>query len=369
MTAYNTFMPLQEALRARSIPALDGLRAIFVVVVILCHAGMTYSPAGHGVEGFFVLSGFLITWLLLQEEAATGSISLRSFYARRALRLFPAFYTFWFIYGALVFVVRHEFPIRQYISSFFYVSNYYIAIVRPEHMAMEHTWSLAIEEQFYALWPMLFLLLRSQRRRMAGLAVFIAASAVYRIVLVANGVPFDWMYFAFDTRASQLGTGCLMAVVLHSRKYDSFFQALTSRTWYSIAVFLLLCCSIVGSSIGGNLGYVYGFGLAFTLDPFLIALWVCQTVALSQSRTWSWLNSAPFRYVGGKLSYSMYLYHWLIAAALVHTNLPVVWKGIFSVAGCIVVSACSYHLVELPFLRMKKRFTPEATHAAASRAA
>jgi peptidoglycan/LPS O-acetylase OafA/YrhL len=107
-----------------SIPALDGIRALSVLLVILSHLGVSWASGAHGVMAFFVLSGFLITWLLLKESEAAGRISLRSFYARRTLRIFPAFYVFWITYFVLTWLGQHRTEWPAYISAFFYLSNY-----------------------------------------------------------------------------------------------------------------------------------------------------------------------------------------------------------------------------------------------------
>ena len=102
-----------------SIPALDAIRALSVLLVILSHLGVSWASGAHGVMAFFVLSGFLITWLLLKENDETGHISLRGFYARRALRIFPAFYLFWLTYIILARLVHHPPEWAVYLSAFF----------------------------------------------------------------------------------------------------------------------------------------------------------------------------------------------------------------------------------------------------------
>src|SRR5438105_3314001 len=158
---------LGRSLSARHLPALDGLRMVSAFLVVLYHSGFEHVPGGHGVLAFFVISGFLITWLLLQEEARRGAVSLRLFYVRRTLRIFPAFYAFWLLWtGALLLSGR---PIHwpQALSALGYVSNYYQAISGDPNTGYSHTWSLAIEEQFYLLWPMSFIALRRRPRAIA----------------------------------------------------------------------------------------------------------------------------------------------------------------------------------------------------------
>jgi peptidoglycan/LPS O-acetylase OafA/YrhL len=124
---------------------------------------------GTGVLVFFVLSGFLITWLLLKEEERFGTISLKLFYLRRTLRIFPAFYVYWILLVGSVLIVGRRVLIAQAVCSLLYVNNYYQAIFGDPNTGLSHTWSLGIEEQFYLLWPVTFLLLKANKRRISFL--------------------------------------------------------------------------------------------------------------------------------------------------------------------------------------------------------
>ena len=157
----------------KRIPGLDGIRALSIILVILCHAlnGVTtWSQYGaFGVESFFVLSGFLITWLLCVEEDKRGAVSLPSFYARRALRILPP--AFLYIAAASLLGVLGWADLAR--NEPFYAA-FFVRNLMPNggpHLA--HFWSLAIEEQFYLLWPVVFLLLRSDRRRLVFTALLI----------------------------------------------------------------------------------------------------------------------------------------------------------------------------------------------------
>ena len=129
------------------------------------HLGLTWMPAGLGVLAFFVLSGFLITWLLLKEHERYGSISLRLFYIRRSLTIFPAFYVYAAIVIGGLLVVGGRIVWPQVAASLLYVNNYYQAIYGDPNTGLSHTWSLGVEEQFYLLWPVVFvsLLRRPQK--------------------------------------------------------------------------------------------------------------------------------------------------------------------------------------------------------------
>ena len=137
---------LNAKLRRPTIPSLNGLRALAILLVFLVHAKVTAQTGVLGVEGFFVLSGFLITWKLFEEDAAAGHVSIRQFYFRRVLRIFPAFYGFWLISVGQILLRRGPVPWADAMAAFFYVSNYYHGLRSATGPFMLHTWSLSVEE-------------------------------------------------------------------------------------------------------------------------------------------------------------------------------------------------------------------------------
>ena len=138
MTSAALPISLTAALKRPSLPSLDGLRAVAVFIVVLYHFGLTAVNGGQGVLIFFVISGFLITWLLLKEEEKWGSVSLKLFYLRRTLRIFPAFYAYWILvvvgFGLLG---KHVHPV-QATAAFFYVNNYYQGIFGDPKIGRAH---------------------------------------------------------------------------------------------------------------------------------------------------------------------------------------------------------------------------------------
>lgn len=331
-------------------------------MVILAHLGVPWASGPHGVLAFFVLSGFLITWLLLKENDKTGSVSLRNFYIRRALRIFPAFYVFWVIYVVLATVIqgRHEWV--QYLAAFFYLTNYYGAIAVPEHMAMTHTWSLGVEEQFYLLWPGLFIFFKDDLRRLTRvLSVIIVAIWVYRLILYTQHFAnHNWLFSAFDCRADHLAIGCLTAVLIKRRAASRTFSVLTANPAAPLLTLALLAGSMYLWFLSGD---PYQFLVGFMLDPVLLAILMVQWIATSDTFAWQWLNWPFVRYLG-RISYSAYLYHWLADNALItrFAAWPLSLKALLALAGTTALASASYFLVERPFLNLKKRFEAPGTH-------
>jgi peptidoglycan/LPS O-acetylase OafA/YrhL len=311
--------PLAAGLEKSHLPSLDGIRAIAVSLVVFYHLGIPGVPGGMGVLIFFVLSGFLITWLLLKEEERFGHISLKLFYARRTLRIFPAFYVYWSLIVALwVISSRHLFRARA-ICSFLYVNNYYQAVFGDPNTGLSHTWSLGVEEQFYLLWPITFLLLRNNGRRIRFLLWSIAAVWLYRefLVFVVHRSQ-GYIYEAFDTRADHLMIGCNLAVALRERVWVRLWHLLVaspSRIWITFTGL------IISAALGYFLRTIYRDSLAFIVDPLLTASLIVQGTAYSSAALGKLLNWSWMRYLGA-ISYSVYLYHPLAMGWIRRTIVP-----------------------------------------------
>lgn len=349
---------LRAALGRQQLPGLEGVRAIAAFLVVFYHAGVPFVSGGLGVLVFFVLSGFLITWLLLKEDGATGSVSLRDFYIRRALRIFPAFYA----YGGLLIAVtllRHRAVFwPQAVASLLYVNNYYQALHGDPNTGFSHTWSLAIEEQFYLLWPVGFLLLRADLRRLAWfLAGTIAAVWVYRSILIfVFNANQGYLYEAFDARADHLLIGCLLAAVLRAGFFPAFWKWMCARSWTAAATAGALAASSLAE---WRYGSMYRDAISFIVNPVLAALWITQMIAFSGAGGWRWMNWAWVRYLGA-ISYSIYLYQ-QVTISVPDKLLPAystVVRLAASVAIVVMAASLSHFCVERPFLRLKARFKP-----------
>lgn len=359
----NPIADLQASLASSHIPALDGLRAIAVFLVIFYHFGFEWIPGAHGVMIFFVLSGFLITWLLLKENEKHGRISISGFYTRRVLRIFPAFYCYWILLVALLLVTGRKILWPQAISSLLYVSNYYNAINGDPNTGFSHTWSLAIEEQFYLLWPVLFVLLRRNLKRMTlFLTCLILSVWIYRAVLCfLLNVDQGYIYAAFDTRLDHLMVGCLLAVLLKREALTSFWRVACSRVYAPLVTLGLFIASIYFDSSSVTR---YRDVIGFAIEPVLIAVMVIQLISLHSASLWRWIDWPALRYLG-RISYSLYLYQQItlgfVKKALSSQSIAI--QFIAAVIVTILVATASYYLIERPFLKLKNlrsKFTAPA---------
>ena len=345
---------LSQLLSRRQLPGLDGLRAISVFTVIVFHFGINAVPGDLGVSGFFVLSGFLITWLLLRELKETGTVSLRQFYARRFLRIFPAYYAFLaasYLYDRL----RGDiWPHGLGWAGLLYFVNYFNATHGHPSTTIAHAWSLSIEEQFYLLWPCALLLLARAGRHWLAPALALATALViawrsYLFLHLHVGVAY--VYNAFDTRFDNLAVGCLLAVCADRVWFERLARILTASAFLPIVTLALLLWSRL------SIGDQYHYSLGYTVDALLLATLILQIMMLSASPLWRWLEHPIPRYLG-VISYPLYLWHaWGLALGK-HVRGAGAWgQFLAGVAVCIALASGSYYVVERPFLRLKARFS------------
>jgi peptidoglycan/LPS O-acetylase OafA/YrhL len=337
-------------------PALDGLRAVAIVAVVLAHCTPWLPGGWTGVDIFFVISGYLITRLLAAERAASGRIDLRRFYIRRCLRLMPAFAVLMLFQLAHAAVAPHnraDVLVSIAVAST-YMMDWNLAFGWFPADIIGHTWSLSIEEQFYLLWPLTLVLTRGRvtARWLLAAAVVVA---LWRLWLVAQGEAGWRTYMGFDTHADPLLLGCA-AGLLATRPGLAEFARKTSPA-AALAVlamlFLLPTAELFVMTVAIPLAGVLATWtlLAATQDGWLKRL----------------LSLPPLTYTG-RLSYSWYLWHFPVLF-LFRSHMPLSQFDELAVAASTYpIAMASYHFVERPFLRLKARFGP-ARNAAATRSA
>lgn len=335
----------------RRVLELDGLRGVAVLIVVGAHAtmiSMRYSLQGGnlGVDIFFVLSGFLITSLLLSEFQTTGHLDFHAFYLRRALRLLPAV-TVLCLADAIYFTLKGH-PVREILKAVLavqlYVVNFAEAYGWPVSFGpLGHAWSLSIEEQFYLLWPLLlFALLRiaPNRARLAaallGCAVFVAA---WRGFLFYQTGSFNRVYHGLDTRLDALLLGC--AVALWPRAVH------VSKSLAGTCAVFILWQAIRPST---TINPFYGQMFAVSASVAVILLYLkTNTAAVLCVPALTWI---------GRVSYSLYLWHVPVLMPIRQSQLSAPMKYALYLLGSFGAAALSYYLIEQPFLRFKDLKNP-----------
>jgi peptidoglycan/LPS O-acetylase OafA/YrhL len=347
-------------------PALDGLRAVAVIAVLLYHGGVTWMRGGFlGVDLFFVLSGYLITTLLLVEWGRNGTLRLSAFWVRRARRLLPALgLVLVGVVGYAAFVVdRTQLPsIRNdAFATIAYVANWRFVFSGQSYFAqfaapspLRHMWSLAIEEQFYLLWPfVVFLLLRWRPRLRLLTQLFVGAavaSALLMAVLFHPGHDPSRVYYGTDTRAQALLIGAALATILLRVRRSGRERPAPSAPWVRGGLVGALVLAVALIAVRDSAEWMYRGG--YLLAAIACAATIAAAVQPRRNILRVVLSPAPLRAIG-KVSYGLYLWHWPVYLALTEERLGL--SGYALLLARVAVSAglavASYYLVELPVRR------------------
>lgn len=343
-------------------PCLDGMRAIAVLLVMLHHSRAPLSAGGFiGVDIFFVLSGFLITGLLLTEHSRTGTIHFTQFYMRRALRLLPAL----FLLLALMLILSPLFGGFRTTAIdaaivVGYIANWTKAFGFERPVFLSHCWSLSIEEQFYILWPALFLffnsLLRTRRALLLAIVALTALSGIVRTWLYLSGHPPVRQYAGLDTRADALLVGCALAVAL--AVYG--LPRRDSKAGKTVLVGTLIAIPCLAAIVKFALwrsAWMQTFG--FTLIPLLTAVVVAYLMANPLSVLTRTLEYAPLVWAG-KISYGLYLFHWPIIRYMNNAGFSRWTVMAIAIPATFLIAGLSYKYIEAPALKLKERFRTSA---------
>ena len=338
------------------LPSLNGIRAISIILVVGSHANRSLNfpePFSKvwgflfngelGVNVFFSLSGFLITYLLLLEEKTCNTISLKRFYIRRILRIFPVYYVLLFVYLLLQIKGIFHFSLCQWVSSLTYTKNFGCGAWVDGHL-----WSLSVEEQFYLLWPFIFKFFKKKGRKQFCFSILCLAPLL-RIIFYKYGSS---LYrFSFFTNADCLMWGCVAAIYLQNivqfikRKnrflFPSILCLLIISVWYLQNLLLLAPLTVPFSK---TIYSICASLLIVTLSDI--------NLNLTKTKLFYFLNSPVMDYIG-KLSYSIYIWQQLFFAreASFLNYMPV---NIFII---FIVANISFLIVEKPLLNLKNKFS------------
>ncbi|HEX3252539.1 MAG TPA: acyltransferase [Pyrinomonadaceae bacterium] len=339
-------------------PALDGLRGIAILAVLAFHTHHIFNwsilnGGNVGVDIFFVLSGFLITVLLIEEWQGNGRISLKGFYWRRVLRLVPALVillVILYLFANVFLSATEAADTRRGIPiAFFYASDFALAFLQLRLGALQHTWSLAIEEHFYLVWPLFLvaaLKLGASRKQLVVITLTLAvASAVYRAVLHQLGALPVRTYYGIDTRADALLIGCATGMCM----CWGFFRARSFRLWVVPAV-LSIITMMFATSYATPFMHLGGFTL-LAMASAAVIVWVMLAPTSYLRR---FLEFGPLVWVG-RISYGLYLWHYPIfkGGSLLRVGWPL--QLLIALTATFAVTSLSYYLIERPTLRLKVR--------------
>ncbi|NDA11416.1 MAG: acyltransferase [Actinobacteria bacterium] len=351
------------------LPGLDGLRAVAIIGVLLYHAGIDWMPGGFlGVDVFFVISGFLITSLILEEYDRSGRVNFTKFYLGRARRLLPAVAVLLIAVGLAVLIVYQD-ALSAFredaLATVFYVNNWWYIFVDQSYFEsvgrpplLKHLWSLSVEEQFYLIWPVFALLLmRSGGRplvRRLALVLAIASTVWMAVLSIRNGYPVDAdpsrAYFGTDSHSMGLLVGAALATMWRPGRLSTQVPRGAQLIITGIGVASLAAVIGFYLFVGEFTPWLYRGGF-LALAFFTTAL--IAAVTHPASFLGPALGTGVLRYIGRR-SYGIYLWHWPIFM-VTRPGIDVEWSEpvtfVVRIALTLVIAELSYRLVEMPIRR------------------
>ncbi|HGH0776867.1 TPA: acyltransferase family protein [Staphylococcus pseudintermedius] len=352
----------RKPINPRYMPGLDGVRAVAVIAIIIYHLNPQWLSGGFlGVDTFFVISGYLITSLLLTEYHNTGKIKLMSFWLRRVKRLIPAvlFLVMGVIVLSLIFMPTEIQKVRaDSIAAIFYVSNWWYIMQNVDYFEqfavqpLKHLWSLAIEEQFYLVFPIVLLSLLSFIRRLKSIRIiFLILLVISMITMMVLYVPNEnvaRVYFGTDTRIQTLLMGVLLALVwppfqLKAKVNRQMRTMIDTAGVVGLAI-LFICFKFVSET--NSILYYGGFFLISTVTLLVIASSVHPSGYFAK-----FLGNKVFTFIGSR-SYSLYLWHYPIIVLIHHQFVqgqipPLVY--VVEILLMVLMAEFSYKFIEQPF--------------------
>jgi peptidoglycan/LPS O-acetylase OafA/YrhL len=357
---------------SRRYAGLDGMRAFAVAIVLVYHLFPGILPGGFiGVDVFFVISGFLITSLLMRERTATGRVDLRRFWMRRIRRLVPAIVVLVIVCSTAALAIGGDVLVglgRQILGAATFSANWLSIAADSSYFSQDapelfrNLWSLAVEEQFYVVWPLVLLglaLVRPWWAKLAIVSLVAAASAVSMLALYTPGGDPTRVYFGSDTHSFGLAIGAALALLVSRMRPidldagETALQVFARRWLPPLGVLSLAGLGVAAWAMHDDAAFTYRGGLMLVSVLCAVVIWAAVAPG---SRLGPRLDMAPFRYVGVR-SYGLYLWHWpvfvLICALVPDENdavmMPVVGVGALAIA--TAAALLSYRWIERPIRR------------------
>ena len=358
--------------KSRYLPSIDSLRALAVLAVIIYHVDVNYLPGGFlGVDLFFVLSGYLISSLIIKEYRKTGSINLYNFYVRRARRLLPAVY-FMITVGLIIMVMFNEVLLKKShldaIFGYIYSSNWWYIFHKLDYFdsfgsqsPFKHLWSLAIEEQFYMIFPLLFLLINSKKKgkdgtyKLSKSFLYIVLGLIF-VSLITHILLFDInnisrIYFGTDTRAFSLLVGVVGAILYPMDKLNTKMTPQENLVYSVVSLISIATLIIIMIYTSEYNTWLYrgGFLLVAILGIIIIISSGKQHTVMAKL-----LSFKPVVFIG-KISYSLYLWHFpilVLTTPVSEIGNPNIFYVILRVILTFIVAIISYVFVETPIRKL-----------------
>lgn len=342
------------------LPGLDGLRAVAVLAVVAYHLTFSWAKGGLlGVGVFFVVSGYLITDLLMSELHHRGTIALKQFWARRARRLLPALFVMLFVVMGFVTLFEHsQLPAMRsdLLPAIFYYSNWWFIFRHVSYFAkfgppspLGHLWSLAIEEQFYLVWPFVILAgvrwIRSRRLRIALILAAAAGSATEMALLFAPYVNPTRVYDGTDTRAFALLIGAALAMTLPRSQAFAPISTGARRVIEAVGTASLIGIFVMYWQVGEYSPFLYRGGMVLLS---VLTAGVIAVIVHPGARLGNLLGRNPLRWIGER-SYGIYLWHYPVIVLTTPAHAPPnLLRAFLQVGASITLAALSWRFIEQP---------------------
>ncbi|WP_459558047.1 acyltransferase family protein [Lacunimicrobium album] len=359
----DSIQPISPNAKFGYIPCFDGLRCIAVLLVYIAHLHLTnLIPGGFGVTVFFLISGTLITRLLLAEKAKIGRIDLGAFYMRRFIRLMPAFVVMVFITTLFYQAWGRTIPFSEYTSALLYYKNYYryaSALLNDGYPQSYWgiTWSLSIEEHFYLLYPAALIFLGVHSRKAMYAMLVLTAVPLFLRIIYWDLVPYPevYNYFATEARLDSILTGCCIALLAEHVPMPVLKKAIGAPWMFWGAT----------AGIVATLAYRDPFFqecIRYTLEQLCVAIVIFQLIYTSNHRWVAQILEYPSLKFIGRISYSIYLWH-MFCIEIAKRNFEVGSPSFVLLATVltIVTSCMSYFLVEMPLVNLRRKFGSHAS--------
>jgi len=350
-------------IKDKRLPSLDGWRALSIFLVLAAHTKETYDfpksldiyfkwlfDGDLGVRTFFLISGMLITWLLLNEEHSTGSISLKNFYIRRVLRIWPVYFTYLFVLLVLQIFTAYSQTGVMWLGNVLFMTNFFGA-----KWTNGHLWSLAVEEQFYFLWPVLMVVVKNKKVLIKLLFLTFVLAPICRVItyLQPQAVPWKIIFtgYSFFNYWDSLAVGCLSSILVSINQKKVIYWVNKAKFYAPLLVlvpYILVKLFLLGP-------------FTVSVGPLLQAIGICILVVYSVFEKEAFLHkilNTRLLVKIGVLSYSLYIWQMIFCSKPEYFgfsgNILFSWKS--WLLPVLLVASCSYYFLEKPFIGLRRYF-------------